>query len=1048
VRPIAAAVAAVLVASVILVFPIVSGGGAAPARAESNQGLAFASPTDNLFYAYVRAGEVLDVRFSKAATNPPNPAQDLRYTVVDAGGATLWTCTIPAASPIGTACATAALTGTPGAWRVTIENLPQNGSEDSAWNITVRVGAGGAAIPGRVWAPQTYNISQSTNSVNLEYWAVNDTGYIYHVEFDNYWGIYSAIIATASGNTAGGGSCVPLYESRPIVNGTLPRSCSPYRIFFQQPAADLPATSPSADGTLQVLPPLLNLADVDSTDMAFAPNATTPLIAKDGTFSYSFTPQFTGTYDLQIDANGDGDYADPQDRVVTIGVPSTHTGSYSYTFDGRDGPGAPIDSCTPVNARLHFTRIGEIHFVNGDVENRAGGIELTRLNGAGAGDKTIRWNDTPIPAAGKTSTTPTVNGSAGVNSAGGVHSWSGTGADPWGNNAAVDDWTYVSGDQTTGDIHLAGRCLGISKSSNYTTNMRPGDVVTYTVSAKNNGADAYTAVDPAVVLDDLTAGLDDANYRNDASANLPGAIGYVQPILGWTGALSPGQTITMTYTVQLKDGGDSTLRNVAWDGKTVTTTPACAPPGSDGRDPATGVPCAQDVQLLPRVRVVKTSNPASGTGLNARDVITYTLTYSNTGNAAGAVNSTDDLSGVFDGDATLLPGSLVSSLPGVIIPTLTGPTLEVTGSLPAATTATVTYQVVVGDDGARGDNILNNVVAGDPGDEGICGVPADCVTTNGVGELSFTKSVNPASGTTVAPGKQVTYTLRIENTGTADVGVDLVDNLAGVIDDAVVSAGPTVTPPGSLLVTSAPGGQYNLTGVLPAGAVATVTYTVTVNPDGQRGDDVLEDFLFPASDPKTVCNDGDTDCTVNYVSVVVASKSADPAGGMAVQDGQTITYTLRFTNTSTNAAAGQAAVAYTDYLFKVLDDAVLTSGPAAGIGLSAHIAGQQILVTGTLGSGQSATVVYSVTVKSYTQQGDHALSNVLAVTGGDPICAPGSGLCTEHDSPPPPPTVQTGLARTGLDITAAGTLGILALLLGGGAILHGRGRGRRMSWKR
>jgi uncharacterized repeat protein (TIGR01451 family) len=979
------------------------------------------------WWAYVGPGESLDASFTRV--NRGAGGQQSTYTVVDATGLQLWTCTITAANPNGTVCAATGLTGAPGAWRIRQSVVPPGtpgGDSSAAWNITVR-SAGGAALSGRVWATR-YDIFQANagaNTTNLQYWMVNDTGYRYNIQLDNYFGIYSPIVASASGNLTGDGSCTPLYQSVTTSGGVVPPQCGLFRTFFDPPAPDLPASAPSVDGTLQIVPPLLNLADVVSTDLAFAPTAP---VSRAGRFTYSFTSRFVGGYELQIDANGNGSYTDPVDRTVPLGA--NGSGNYGYDFDGLNGLGAPIDQCTAVNAQLHFDRIGEIHVVNADVEGRAGGIQVTRLNGAGAPDQTIYWDDSRLPAAAKTSTTPVIGATGGTSSAGGAHGWPNTGANPWGNDAATDDWAYVTGNQVTGQLAIPGQCLDVDKSSSLTADSRPGDVITYTVKATNTGASPYTAADPAILLDDLSGVLDDATYDiGSGAADLPGTVSYVEPLLGWTGALAAGATVTITYTVTLKDGGDSTLRNVAWDGNITTSTPACDPPDADGRDGATGAACAENVELLPRVRVVKTSNPSAGTGVGAGDVITYTLTYSNTGDTSGPVDSTDDLTGVLD-DAAFVPGSLVSSLPGVIVATLTRNTLAVAGDLPAATTATVSYQVQVREDGARTNNLLENLVAGDPGNEDICALPADCLTTHGIGELAFSKRSDPASGTTVAPGGQLTYTLRFENTGESDVSVGHVDNLAGLLDDATLTTAATASDP-SLTVAGPAGNAYVITGTLAPRAVVTISYTVTVNPDGQRGDDVLADFLFPSGKPKTECVTGDTDCTVNYVSVIVASKSADPADGTAVHEGQKVTYILTFTNTSANPAAGQATVAYTDYLVDVLDDATLADGPTAGIGLSAQIAGDQILITGSLGSGQSATVAYSVTVKNYAQQHDHLLGNVLAVTGGDPICVPGNGLCTDHDTLNSPP----GLAQTGLDVTA-GAVSVLALVLGGGAFVH------------
>ena len=109
-------------------------------------------------------------------------------------------------------------------------------------------------------------------------------------------------------------------------------------------------------------------------------------------------------------------------------------------------------------------------------------------------------------------------------------------------------------------------------------------------------------------------------------------------------------------------------------------------------------------------------------------------------------------------------------------------------------------------------------------------------------------------------------------------------------------------------------------------------------------------------------------------------------------------------------------------------------------------------------------------IKAYPEQGDHDLLNVVAPTGQEPACVPGSQLCTEHTVPPVtppeptvppvtptptptptvpvspsappsptvPPVTPTGpgvLPQTGTTVTPALVVGALALLTAGGVLL-------------
>ncbi|MYW67944.1 DUF11 domain-containing protein [Streptomyces sp. SID8379] len=100
--------------------------------------------------------------------------------------------------------------------------------------------------------------------------------------------------------------------------------------------------------------------------------------------------------------------------------------------------------------------------------------------------------------------------------------------------------------------------LEVSKTASPKT-VRPGDKVTYTVTAKNIGGVDYPG---AKFADDLSDLLDDATYNNDASANI-GTVTYDRPRLSWTGSVPEGRTATITYSVTVHDpvDGDGRLTN-------------------------------------------------------------------------------------------------------------------------------------------------------------------------------------------------------------------------------------------------------------------------------------------------------------------------------------------------------------------------------------------------------------------------------------------------------------------------------------------------------
>ncbi|WP_369145647.1 hypothetical protein [Streptomyces sp. R44] len=89
--------------------------------------------------------------------------------------------------------------------------------------------------------------------------------------------------------------------------------------------------------------------------------------------------------------------------------------------------------------------------------------------------------------------------------------------------------------------------------------VKPGDTLTYTITAKNIGPFDYPN---ATFGDDLTGNLDDADYDGDVRTDL-GRVSYEKPRIGYVGTIPAGRTATVTYSVKIKNPatGDGKLRN-------------------------------------------------------------------------------------------------------------------------------------------------------------------------------------------------------------------------------------------------------------------------------------------------------------------------------------------------------------------------------------------------------------------------------------------------------------------------------------------------------
>jgi uncharacterized repeat protein (TIGR01451 family) len=407
----------------------------------------------------------------------------------------------------------------------------------------------------------------------------------------------------------------------------------------------------------------------------------------------------------------------------------------------------------------------------------------------------------------------------------------------------------VTPDGPGGVCDPAGECGTTTRVQSYsasktadTNEVVPGGTITYTVTLTNTGQVDYTDADPATFTDDLSGVLDDATYNGDAT----GGATYVAPSLSWSGALPVGATVTVTYSVTVNDPdtGDSVLPNAVVTG--------------DGGNCAVGSADPACAVVVPSGSFT-VAKSASSTSVDQGGTITYTVTVTNTGAVdytdADPASFSDDLSAVLD-DATYNGDASNGA-------TVTGTTLSWSGPLAVDASVTVTYSVTV-DAADAGDKVLNNFVRPtSPG--GGCATDGGCATTTPVRALEVSKTVD---STSTAPGKTLTYTITVKNTGSADYTTaspaSFTDNLSGVLDDATYNNDATN---GASYVAP----TLSWSGPLVMGATTKVTYSVTVNkPD--TGDLVLKNAVVA---PGSNCATGSDD-TVCATSTKVTVPT--PAG--------------------------------------------------------------------------------------------------------------------------------------------------------------------------
>lgn len=529
------------------------------------------------------------------------------------------------------------------------------------------------------------------------------------------------------------------------------------------------------------------------------------------------------------------------------------------------------------------------------------------------------------------------------------------------------------------------------------TVVQPGDVIEYTVTGANTGA---AALAPASISDDLAAVLahsafdDDIVTAIDGTALTAGGATLSGTDLAWSGALQPGQIVTITYSVTVaEDASGVVLGNVASGTATPTTPNPADPTGPQipGQPLVPPTAVTEHPAIGSGFTITKTADPATGTAVDPGSVIEYTVTGTNTGDTVlDPAEISDDLAGVL---ANASYNDDVEATRGTAA--VTGDTLSWNGSLEPGDDVVITYSVTV--DGDAGGETITNTVTGeatplvptDPSDPespttpGTPIVPPTVVTEHTVDEpgFAFSKSADPSSGTAVDPGDVITYVLTGVNTGeTALDTVEIVDDLSGLLEHATLDGDPVATIAGG---TAAPvmvdGDELSWTGTLAVGQTVTITYSVTVAPDAVGA--VIENSATATAKPPG----GDeitpppvtTENPVNEPGFSV-SKSVAPASGTAVDPGAVVTYTVTGVNTGETALD---PVVILDDLSGVLDDAefnddalaVIDGSPAA----APTLAGAALSWTGALGVGDTVTITYSVTVDA--DAGGATLEN--SVTG-------------------------------------------------------------------
>lgn len=549
--------------------------------------------------------------------------------------------------------------------------------------------------------------------------------------------------------------------------------------------------------------------------------------------------------------------------------------------------------------------------------------------------------------------------------------------------------------------------LAVTKTANQ-AELVPGGMVVYTVEARNIGNAAAAGVS---LSDPLPTGIASVNWSCTplgADSSCPAASG--------TGALAatfeafPGEGLRWTITAAVSTGATGVVTNRA------TLTPPM------GASCDSGI-CFAEVALpvagtppVASVTVTQGATPPGGTTLNPGSAVTWTLV------ATGSVAPT--------ASTLTLTDTLPSNANSIQVSPDTGVVCNASNPAPGSILTctiesgfigerSVTIDAIV--TGPDGVGELRNVVQASGSDNPTC---VACTVVHPVVvpapvQVSVVKTATPAAGTTLNPGNAVTWTLAANSSGSPTSGtVTLTDTLPSNAGNIQVNPGSGVTCNAS---NPAPGSSLICT--IESGFTGQRSVAVSAIVSGPGGAGELRNTVQASGPDNPTCST----CTVVHPVVVPVptpvqvsvTKTATPAGGEKLTQGQTVTWLL---NASSTAAPTSGVVTLTDRLPSNVSGIQVNAGSGVSCNASDPIAGSDLVCTIPAGFTGQRSVTVRATVGAPDANG--TLRNTLSASGID---APTCSACTvvhPVEPPPPPPSVDVAL-RNPRAYTAGGVPGTL-----------------------
>jgi uncharacterized repeat protein (TIGR01451 family) len=421
----------------------------------------------------------------------------------------------------------------------------------------------------------------------------------------------------------------------------------------------------------------------------------------------------------------------------------------------------------------------------------------------------------------------------------------------------------------------------------------PGDTISYTVVVTNEGTANATNLE---ILDYVP---DDTGYVASSVA-ISGGVnssasysGIQNSVSGTADVLTVGQRIELSYQVRvttpLTDG--TIIQNSALVGSS-ELLPA------ETTNVVTHV-----VESAPLLTVTKEAVPASGSEVIPGEVITYTVTVENLGDA--------NAEGLVISDTLPVYGTVVYTAATGNVTLLGGNPYQATIDFLAAPAGTAVLTVAL----QVSRPLTNGIVLTNTAQVTTTTIPtvtySNEVTHTVISSatVEIEKESDPAAGTEVEPGEAITYTLTVTNSGTEIAQGVVVTDAVPVYTtlDSAVSGSGTVVDDGSVITWTI--------GTLTVDSPVTATFVVTVARPLTNGLIISNEGVVTYAGAAVVTGSNVVTHLVRSAPALSFEKVSEPPHGSTIwlsSDPPTqITYTIVVTN---DGSANATGVVVTDTL--------------------------------------------------------------------------------------------------------------------------------------